>query len=272
MISELHLFSNIRFVEYIGALQKMISRRWIITTIVVVAAAAVMIRLGIWQLDRLEQRRAFNQQVQAQISKPVLILNFWKETENLPLMEYRQITVEGRYDLKNEIALKNQHWQNQSGVHLVTPLLISGRDQAVLIDRGWIPSDAYENGDWSPFAEVGPVKINGVIRTSTSQADFGMRRDPQPNSFENPVKSWNFVNIDKIQDQYSKELLPIYIQQSPDSSWIKLPNRTQPELDLTEGPHVGYAIQWFTFAAILILGYPFFILKQSNKSVEQIRE
>ena len=41
-------------------LRRMFSRKWLLTTILVIAAMAVMARLGIWQLDRLHQRRAFN--------------------------------------------------------------------------------------------------------------------------------------------------------------------------------------------------------------------
>ncbi len=50
----------------------MFSRRWFLATILVVVGVAVNIRLGIWQLDRLEQRRAFNTRVLAQINQPLL--------------------------------------------------------------------------------------------------------------------------------------------------------------------------------------------------------
>ena len=53
-------------------LRRMFSRKWLLTTILVIAAMAVMARLGIWQLDRLHQRRAFNARVSAQIDRPPL--------------------------------------------------------------------------------------------------------------------------------------------------------------------------------------------------------
>ena len=56
-------------------LKSMVSRRWIIATILVIAAMGVMIRLGIWQLDRLDGRRAFNARVLAQTSQPILFLD-----------------------------------------------------------------------------------------------------------------------------------------------------------------------------------------------------
>jgi surfeit locus 1 family protein len=54
----------------------------------------------------------------------------------------------------------------------------------------------------------------------------------------------------------------VYVQQAPDESWSNLPNRTQPDIEITEGPHMGYAIQWFGFAALLGFGYPFFLRRQ----------
>jgi len=265
-------FSTIPVGEYFKVFPKMISRRWILTTILVVSAMAVMIRLGIWQLDRLEQRRLFNSRVLAQTSQPALNLNAWSGEEGLSEMEYRQVFVVGEYNHSQEIALRNQHWSNQSGVHLVTPLQISGSEQAVLVDRGWIPAKDFEFGDWSAFTESGKVKVNGIIRPSISKADFGSKSDPYLGTINDPIKAWNFVTVERIQEQVSQPLVPIYIQQSPDPSWNSLPHRSQPELEITEGPHMGYAIQWFTFAAILGMGYPVFILRQSQKTTEQVSE
>jgi len=246
--------------------KSMFSRRWFLTTLLVIAGMGVLARLGIWQLDRLEQRRAFNARVQAQIDQPPLDLNEEWLNADLGNMEYRQVKVTGEYDHSQEIAIRNQYWGNEWGVHLVTPLKIAGTEQAVLIDRGWIPAEDFESGDWSRFSEPGFVTVNGVIRASRDRADFGFRRDPSPATSET-FKAWNFVNVPNISQQVSLSLVPVYIQQAPDPAWTGMPYRTQPELELTEGPHLGYAIQWFTFAAILGLGYPFFIQRQEKRTI-----
>lgn len=245
------------------------SRRWILTTILVMAAMGVMVRLGIWQLDRLEKRRVFNARVQAQIQQPPLELAGETPETDLTKMEYREVLVTGEYDHSQEIAIRNQHWGNQWGVHLVTPLLIAGTEQAVLVDRGWIPAEDFQSGNWSQFAEPGPVEVHGVIRYSQAKADYGNRSDPTPAPGEGPLKAWNFVNIERISEQIPYPLLPVYVQQTPDPAWTKLPYRDQPELKLTEGPHQGYAIQWFTFAALLGIGYPFFIRRQEKGATKR---
>lgn len=241
------------------------SRRWLPLTIVALIAIAVTVRLGIWQLDRLEQRRAFNARVSAQIDQPELRLEGDALQADLYNMEYRKVIVEGEYDHTQEIAIRNQHWQNQWGVHLVTPLRIKGSDQAILVDRGWIPAEDYNTGDWSKFNERGEVEVLGVLRRSKEKADWGSRSDPTPFPGEAPLSTWNFINIESIDKQISYPLLPSYIQQAPDGNWTGLPYRSEPEIEITEGPHMGYAIQWFTFAVIIILGYPMLIRRQAGK-------
>lgn len=246
-------------------LKRMFSRQWLLATVLVLVGVAILIRLGIWQLDRLETRRAFNARVSAQVARPALELQGAALSADLTQMEYRPVTVTGIYDPGGEIALRNQYWNDQWGVHLVTPLKIAGSDQVILVDRGWIPGESYQSGDWSQYAEPGLVTVHGILRQSQSKAEMGSRSDPTPLPGAGPLKTWNFVNIPRLSEQVAQPLLPAYIQQAPDPARSSLPYRYQPELDLSEGPHLGYAIQWFIFAAILGIGYPFFIKRQDSR-------
>lgn len=248
----------------------MFKGRRILTTLLVIAGVAVCACLGIWQLDRLEQRQAFNSRVLAQINQPALGLSGSALSADLYNMEYRQVEVQGTYDFSQEIAIRNQVHDNQWGVRLVTPLVIEGTAQAVLVDRGWIPAEDYQSGDWSRYAEPGLVTVQGVLRRPMIAADLGSRTDPTPAPGQ-VNKSWNFVNIPAIARQTSMPLLPAYVQQSPDPAWTGMPYRSQPEIEITEGPHMGYAIQWFIFASILGLGYPFFVRRQELRVQEQGR-
>jgi len=245
-------------------LGRVISRRWWKTTILVLIAMAVMARLGIWQLDRLEVRRAFNTRVQTQLDQPILGLEGAALDVDLENMEYRQVVVQGVYDHKAEVALRNQVWNNQAGVQLLTPLLINGGDRAVLVNRGWIPYEEFTSGEWSEYAEPGMVEVSGMIRASENKPDFGNRTDPIPASGETPLEAWHLANVGAISKQVPHELLPIYIQQSPDPEWVDMPYRSLPDLELTEGSHFGYAIQWFSFAGVLGIGYLFYIRREET--------
>lgn len=248
-------------------LGRLFSRHWWKTTIVVFIAVAVMVRLGIWQLDRLDQRRAFNARVNAQIEQPSLRLTGTALDEDLANMEYRHVIAVGEYDHTQEVALRNQAWNNQYGVHLLTPLRIAGSDRAILVNRGWIPAEDFVAGDWTRYNEIGQVEISGVIRRSQTRPDLGRLTDPAPSPGESRVTAWNLANVEKIAAQVSYPMLPVYIQQAPDPSWSGPPHRSLPDIDLTEGSHLGYALQWFTFAAILGFGYPVFIMREEQSGL-----
>jgi surfeit locus 1 family protein len=222
------------------------SRTWWKTTLLVIAAVAVMIRLGIWQLDRLQQRRAFNTRVQAQLDQPLLDLNLAMQSkamnQDLTRMEYRDVEVTGVYDPSGEVVLRNQVWENLLGVHLLTPLKIAGSDQTVLVNRGWVPFEDFTKGDLGKYDEPGLVKVHGVIRLPQTKPEVGGHKDQIPAPGEGKLLAWNVVNIQGIESQLPYTLLPIYIQASPDPSWTTMPYRSEAELDLTEGPHLGYAI------------------------------
>jgi surfeit locus 1 family protein len=241
---------------------KMFSRKWLFTTVLVLIAAAVCIRLGIWQLDRLEGRRAFNTQVNTMRAAPRLDLNEGVP-ENISSMEWRAITVTGEYDFENQIALRNQYNGAQFGYHLVTPLLFnppSGSGQvrtAVLVDRGWIPAEA----DWRSFDQPGVVTLTGQIRLGSGKPAIGGVADALPASGEK-LEVWNNFDLQHMSLQFPYPILDVYLQPNVDAGDVTPPIPYQPVVELTEGPHVGYALQWFSFAVIALVGYYFYLGKQ----------
>lgn len=239
------------------------SRPWWKTTLLVLAAGAVMVRLGIWQLDRLDQRRAFNARVSEQQSQPRLDLSGKALTDpGLPGMEYRQVQVTGQYDPAYEVVLRNQVWGDHLGVHVLTPLKIAGSDRAVLVNRGWVPFEDFQSGELAKYREPGPVVVTGILRAAETRPQIGGRADPIPGPGEKALLAWNVANVPAIAAQTPLALLPIYVQQAPEPAWTRMPYRSLPEIELTEGPHLGYALQWFAFAGILLAGYPFYIRRE----------
>ena len=75
------------------------------------------------------------------------------------------------------------------------------------------------------------------------------------------------MDIDRIQAQIPYPLLPIFIEQSPDpgETAASLPHRSG-SVALDEGPHLGYAIQWFSFAAILLITYAVFMRQELRET------
>ena len=244
-------------------LQAMISRKWVLTTILVIAGAALCVRLGIWQLDRLEQRRAFNNQVESMRTMEVLDLND-SIPEDIAGMEYRKIVVRGVYDFENQVALQNYYYQGLPGYHLLTPLIIEvDPPTIILVDRGWIPLEG--NGSrsgWNRYDKQGQVEVQGVMRLGEAKAQIGGIPEPTLSPGQTRLDYWYIPNLERISQQLPYPVLPVYIQTDVDLNDDQPPIPFQEEIELTEGPHLGYAGQWFIFATILLVGYPLYLRKQ----------
>jgi surfeit locus 1 family protein len=111
--------------------------------------------------------------------------------------------------------------------------------------------------------------VKGVIRLPQSKPDFGRLSDPTPVSGGELIHTWNLANLEQMSEQMPYPLVGVYIQASPDPVWTRPPFRTAPDIDLTEGSHLSYALQWFTFAVILAVGYPFYILREERGSQQK---
>ena len=241
-------------------------RRWFIPTLFVLAAALICIRLGIWQLDRLAQRREFNSHYVAMSTMAPLELPTMGNLEN---MEYRQVVVEGFFDYSQQVAIRNQYYQGQYGFHLLTPLVLSD-GSAILVDRGWIPYDGnLTRPDWDKYSIDGKVNVTGIIRTSRERADITGESDPELLTGQKELQIWNFPNIPRIQLQTAIPLLPVYVQESNSQNEGTYPIAIQSTIEISEGPHLGYALQWFSFAGIFLVGYPFYIKKQHTTSKKE---
>jgi surfeit locus 1 family protein len=65
-----------------------------------------------------------------------------------------------------------------------------------------------------------------------------------------------------LRAQFPYELGAIQLQLLPGEPVQRLPVR-QPAPALDPGPHLGYAIQWFSFAAIAITGWLVLVMKST---------
>ena len=249
-------------------LKLMFSRNWWWTTLLVLAAAALSIRLGIWQLDRLAQRREFNAQVAAMQAAPAIFLYGDEGAGDLTKMEYRTANAAGAYDFEHQVAIRNQvwtqSWGDENGYALLTPLVLPN-GTAVLVERGWIPAEYNTPKSWRQFDELGAIIVEGIIRLPRTKGEMGGGiPDPTLAPGEAGLEFWNFVNIDRIRQQMPYPLLSVYIQQAPSASQTSLPYRSLPEIDLSSGAHIGYALQWFFYAGLLLFGYPVYLKKHKE--------
>jgi surfeit locus 1 family protein len=235
-----------------------LSRRWWWKTLLVLAGMAVCVRLALWQVDRLEQRKARNAETRRVLASPPIDLNSAALPGDPSTLRYRQAIAFGQYDFSQQVALEPQNWNSAPGLHLLAPLVLEGGHRAVLVDRGWLPFKDLAPENWAQFDEPGVVTVAGALQT-TQKLPAGSVISPQTN--------WYRVDLEAIQAQLPYDLLGVYLMQSPDVAANQaLPYRQEPQIDLSEGPHLNYVIQWLSFALILGIGYGWFVNSQESKA------
>jgi surfeit locus 1 family protein len=229
--------------------------------VVVLIVAIVFVNLGFWQLRRLEERRLANTVGASRFeADPVDIATLVESAgDDQESLEYRRATATGVFRPGDEVLIRSQVYQGAAGFHVITPLV--GEDgSATLIDRGWIPLAL----DRVPVTEAPPptgtVTVEGWVRPTQLRGSLGPT-DPA----EGRLVSMSRVDIERIERQVDYDLDPVYIS-AIGSQGDELPvPAPQPTFD-DEGSHLPYAIQWFSFALIGLIGYFFLIRRNARRS------
>lgn len=218
--------------------------------------AGVCARLGFWQLDRLDQRRAYNAEVQAASGDPVLLIDsIGADSIGRSADEflYRPARAEGQFRNSGAVLLRGRTDNGRPGVHLVVPLRLSD-GRFILVNRGWIPSPDGAAADPRPYLGQWDGTIQGMLQRIPSE-DV----DPQPLTVEagdSSFQSYRRLAYSTMSSRLPGLLLPLYLEITPDSAdggIMDFP-RPVPIPELDEGPHFGYAVQWFSFALIALVG------------------
>jgi len=216
------------------------------------------IRLGIWQLDRLQQRRAVNAAIRSELSQTTVTL-----PDDLGLgddLAYRHAALRGTFDPAHEIYLTNRAREGIAGVHVVTPLELEGTNRWLMVDRGWLADTDYRTSSPQTWATDGLVQLHGVLLPSQKEPALAFLGDQTPMPGEPALREWRALNLEGIGGQLPYPILNVFlaVDQAPAASTILTPD---PEIDLSEGPHLSYAIQWFAFATIAFVGGAFWFLR-----------
>ncbi len=223
--------------------------------------AIVCARLGVWQLDRLQQRRARNAELESRLALPVTA---FPPGAAIQEPAFRTFSVTGEFDPPHAVLLTNQSLDEQPGYHLLVPLLFEDGTPALLVDRGWLPNDVGLQNEPAMLAAQSPGEetITGVLLPSQEQPAIAILGDRIPAPGDPPLLTWRLVDLEAIAGQLPYDLYPFYLAQTgPPVEPGVYPTPTF-EPDLSDGPHISYAIQWFAFAAISLVGGAAFLRRR----------
>lgn len=210
--------------------------------------AGLTARLGLWQLDRAAQKVAWQAAIDAKAAQPAL--DDAALAAN-PQMLHRRVRVQGRWLQSRSIWLDNRPMDGRAGFYLVTPLLLHGSSQAILVQRGWVPRDAADRSRLPPLPPVSvDVTVSGRLIASPSRlyelgqgASGAIRQNLDPAAFALEA---------------GLRLLPLTVLQTDEADDGLL--RHWPAADLGLHKHFGYAFQWFALCALILGLYVWFQL------------
>jgi cytochrome oxidase assembly protein ShyY1 len=223
--------------------------------------------LGLWQLDRYQQRGERNEAVRTALeAQPVTLDSLVPanvSSDDLaeraePGLEWRSVVVRGTFE-PEVLALRLRPVDGQSGVHALGLLsLEDGR--TVIVDRGFsaLMTRSTDSVDL-PAPPRGPVQLVGRVRLSESGRGSGLDADANPASIR-------FVDVDDLGSLSAAELAPVWlerVEQTPPEDAALAPIPTP---RLSSGPSLIYAVQWFLFAVIAVVGFVVLARRDNEQS------
>lgn len=236
----------------------------IAATILVFIVAGVCVRLGFWQLDRLEWRTERNRIASERLALPVLpVTSADLDTAGLA---YRRVELRGEFDNARAFVLAGRAHRGVPGVHVVTPLRLENGD-VVLVNRGWLRASDAATVDLRPHRIDGPVRLTGMVipffakRTPDDDDPRAGARSPirvaDPAAADDAAPVWFRPDDDAVRASLPYPVADFIVQalaeEGADAVAGQITPLGPPKLD--RGPHLGYAIQWFSFAAIALIGW-----------------
>lgn len=230
---------------------RLLQPRFVVLTLATVLMVALTFSLGQWQLRRAAQKDALQAAIDAQKSLPALDGRALLATKNIANVMHREAVLQGSWQAAHTVYLDNRPMDGKSGFWVVTPLLLAGSPQAVLVQRGWVPRD-FTDRTRLPVVQT----LEGVVTVSGRMA-------PPPSKlyeFDAAVQGRIRQNLDlaAFSAETGLALLPVSLLQTGPASEGLLRNWAAPNTGVDK--HHGYAFQWFALCALLVGLYVWFQL------------
>jgi surfeit locus 1 family protein len=195
-----------------------------------------------WQYHRGVDRHARNAVIEERIAQSPIALT--SVTGTLADYEWQPVSTSGSFNKEKQILLRNRYNDGKYGYEVLT-LFTSAEKKNFWVDRGWVQAGATATTPpvLTPLPE-GEVTINGRLRLDSSL--------PRGSFFALPGKGEGLVSELNAQSQLNTEKFYIDLLSGSQASLTPEVPAQLPEL--SDGPHMAYALQWIFFGGLVIYG------------------
>jgi surfeit locus 1 family protein len=217
----------------------------LIPTLAYVCVLPVLISLGVWQLNRAEQKQDFFKMQEQRLQSPLIDLTPDSQVD-VELLKYSKVRVSGHYDAEHQFLLDNQISAGVAGYFVLTPFILDGSTKAVLINRGWIPLK-----DRSQLPQVNVIATQAtVFGRINSFPGVGIKLA----GAEIPTKSWpsvvGLLDNTILSTTVGYAIMPFQIELA-DTQPQGYKREWQETTLMRPEQHTAYAVQWFALALTL---------------------
>jgi surfeit locus 1 family protein len=112
-------------------------RFWLLSTATLLALGATL-SLGLWQLSRAAYKESLQSQIEASEKMPAVGGAELLAAAEPHALLHRPVVLQGQWLADKTIFLDNRPMRGKTGFYVLTPLLIAGSRNAVLVQRGWL--------------------------------------------------------------------------------------------------------------------------------------
>ncbi len=234
--------------------------REVLMGVVAVLSAAGCIRLGIWQLHRLEERRTKNALIASQTAASWATVSDAR-MQDTSTLHWRRMKVRGVPDYQRETVLSSRSQNGSVGVQIVTPVKpVDGSwpDTSILVIRGWMQAPDGRTYARASTMEGDTIDVEGLV-TEFPPPGKGQSRMPSL------AYAFRWLDRDTLSKETGTALAPFVLLQLGDTVQRDVTKIVRvPPPSLSEGSHKSYAVQWFMFATIALGGYVAFLVNQRS--------
>lgn len=220
----------------------------VLPLLLLVAAALVFARLGVWQLHRADEAAALQDKIEAHARAAPLVLDRAAAAGDLALLQWRRVEARGIWEATRQVLLDNQVSQGQAGYFVYTPLQLPGCGCAVLVNRGWVGGGAIRAAVPDIAIAPGAAILHGVTAPFPATGFGAKTVEAEP--VAPGVLRVQRIDPEELSRQLDLRVLPVAILLDPAErdgyrrDWHPPPPRAD--------RHVAYAVQWFLFALIAL--------------------
>jgi len=215
--------------------------RFFIPASLIIATLVLLISLGFWQLDRADEKRAIEDQIARANSGDAELIN---SVEFLKEKEYYHIRLQGSYVGDKQFIYDNQIVDQISGYYVLTPFILKGASEAILINRGFIPW----SGRRDKLADIDIREKLTEVKVQISIPVKRMELNVSEFTGDFPVLI-QALDLDEMSAIASLDFVSVVGLLSPESE-NGFVRQWKPYTGSIER-HIGYAVQWFLMALVL---------------------